>query len=102
MPLWKLKPIELNNNTWTASTYRAAVVVRAEDESKARLRAAIAYKRATQCQPGEIQPNSPWGQSEFVSAMQVPATDDYAEDGDQGIVHPAAAVVAAHPGYNKT
>ena len=43
----------------------------------------------------------PWDYPGLVSTIQIQATDDYAEDGDLGIVYPAAAMAAAHPGYNQ-
>ena len=73
--------------------------VRAEDLGVARLLAARAYGIATKQVLGEEVKIVPWDYSGLVRVTQVQASDDYAEDGSQGIVFPAAAVGAAGPGY---
>ena len=101
MPLWKLEPIDLADHNWWASTYKREVIIRAEDVRKAQHLAARAYGIATSHRPGETVKFNPWNHSGFVRAIQVKATDNYAEDGDEGIVYPAEAVASAHPGYNR-
>ncbi len=100
MPLWKLEPINLANNNWRSSTYKNEVIVRADDLNKARGLAARAYGITPHAQPGETTIINPWDNPGLVTTIQVPATGDYAEDGDQEIVYPAEAVRLAHPGYN--
>ena len=100
MPLWKLEPINLANNNWTGSIYKNDVIVRAKDLNKAKELAAKAYGTAPHVQPGETTIINPWDNPGLVRAIQVQATDDYTEDGDQGIVYPAEAVKLANPGYN--
>ena len=100
MPLWKLEPIDLTDRNWEASTYIGEAIIRAEDSRAARLLAARAYGIATQRVLGEEVKIVPWGYSGLVRTTQMQATDDYAEDGAQGIVFPAAAVDAAGPGYH--
>lgn len=99
MPLWKLEPIDPTDRNWEASTYKRDVIVRAENSGAARLLAAKAYGIATKQVFGEEVKIVPWGYSGLVRTTQMQATDDYAEDGAQGIVFPAAAVDAAGPGY---
>ena len=100
MPLWKLKPINLANNNWRGSTYKSEVIVRAKDVSKAKDLAAKAYGTVPLARPGETTIINPWDNPGLVRTIQVQATDDYAEDGDQEIVYPAEAVSLASPGYN--
>jgi len=101
MQLWKLEPIDLTDSNWEASTYKGEVIVRAEDLHGAQLLAARAYGIATKHILGETVKIIPWDYFGLVRTSQIQATDDYAEDGDQGIVYPTAAVAAAHPGYNQ-
>ena len=100
MPLWKLEPINLENNNWGSSTYRDEVIVRAVDVSKARDLASRAYVIATNARPDETAIIGPWENPGLIRAEQVQATDDYTEDGDQEIVYPAEAVTLARPGYD--
>ncbi len=100
MPLWKLEPIDLTDRNWDASTYRNEVIVRAEDLSKAKDLAAKAYGTVPRPQPGETTIINPWDNPGLVRTIQVQATDDYTEDGDQEIVYPPEAVTSASPGYN--
>ena len=99
MPLWKLEPINLANSNWRSSTYKSEVIVRAENLSKAKDLAAKAYGTVPHAQPGETTIINPWDTG-LVRTIQVQATDDYAEDGDQEIVYPAEAVSLASSGYN--
>ena len=100
MPLWKLEPINLANSNWRSSTYKNEVIVRAEDLNKAKDLAAKAYGTVPRAQPGETTIINPWDNPGLVRTIQVQATDDYAEDGDQEIVYPAEAVRSSSPGYN--
>jgi len=100
MPLWKLEPIDLTDRNWDASTYKCEVIVRAEDLSKAQDLAAKAYGTTPHTGPGETTIINPWDNPGFVRTIQVQATDDYTEDGDQEIVYPPEAVTSASPGYD--
>ncbi len=101
MPLWKLEPLDLGDRNWEASTYKGEVIVRADDLRRAQRLAARAFGIATQHRPGETVKIIPWDYSGLVAASQVQATDEYAEDGDQGIVYPPEAVRSAHPQYEQ-
>ena len=101
MQLWKLEPTNLTDNNWEASTYKGEVIIRAEDLHGAQHIAARAYGIATKRILGKTVKIIPWDYPGLVSTIQIQATDDYAEDGDLGIVYPAAAMAAAHPGYNQ-
>ena len=101
MQLWKLEPIDLANRNWAASTYKNEIIVRAEDPSKAQDLAANAYGTMPRVRSGETTTiMNPWHNPGFVRTIQVQATDDYTEDGDQEIVYPPEAVTLASPGYN--
>ena len=100
MPLWKLEPIDRANSNWAASTYKNEIIVRAEDLSKAQDLAANAYGTIPRVRSGETTTiMNPWHNPGFVRTIQVQATDDYTEDGDQEIVYPPEAVTSAKPGY---
>ena len=99
MPLWKLEPVDPTDRNWEASTYKGEAIVRAENSGAARLLAARAYGIATKQVLGAEVKIIPWKYSGLVRTTEVQATDDYAEDGAQGIVFPAAAVGAAGPEY---
>ena len=100
MQLWKLEPIDLANRNWAASTYKNKVIVRAEDLSKAQDLAAKAYGTTPRPRLGETTIINPWNNPGLVRTVQVQATDDYTEDGDQEIVYPPEAVTSASPWYN--
>lgn len=101
MALWKLTPLNAADPNWEASTYREEVVVRASDGRVARLLAARAFGIATRHRPGEAIKIVPWDYSGLVSSEQVGPTDEYPEEGAQGIVFPIEAVNSAHPGYTR-
>ncbi len=100
MQLWKLQPINVANRNWAASTYKNEIIVRAEDLSKAQDLAAKAYGTMPRSRPGDTTIINPWDNPGLVRTIQVQATDDYTEDGDQEIIYPAEAVRLASPGYN--
>ena len=100
MQLWKLEPINVANSNWAASTYKKEIIVRAEDLSKARDLAAKAYGNIPRTRPDETTIINPWDNPNLVRTIQVQATDDYTEHGDQEIVYPPEAVTSASPGYN--
>ena len=101
MPLWKLDPIDFGDRNWAASTYKGEVIVRAKDWRRAQRLAANAYTIAYHRRPDELVKVVPWDYSRLVATSRVQATDEYAEDGGQGIVYPAEAVSSAHPGYDR-
>ena len=47
MPIWTLEPLDLGNPNWEASTHKGRVIIRAENEKKARFLAAKAFGIAT-------------------------------------------------------
>jgi hypothetical protein len=49
MPLWKLRPLDLSDPNWEASSHRGVVIVRAPDEETARVR------REDPLQPGRAR-----------------------------------------------
>lgn len=91
MPLWKLTPIDMTDRNWAASTFKDEIVVRAADESSARRLAARAFGIATRHLPGEEVRIVPWDYGGFVTAVQVGATEEYAEEGPDEIVFPPSA-----------
>lgn len=101
MPLWKLEPVDLTDRNWDASTYKAELIVRAEDPGTAKRLAARAYGIATKHRVGELVKIVPWDHPGFVTSTEVQPTDNYVEDGERSIVYPPKAVVSAHHGYNR-
>lgn len=101
MQLWRFEPIDLTDRNWAASTYKAEVVVRAENLRHAQLLAARAYGIATEHRFAETVRINPWDHDGFVRVAQVDAADDYSVDGDPAIVYPPEAITSAHHGYNK-
>ena len=47
MPIWTLEPLDLETPNWEASIYKGKVIVRAENERRARFLAAKAFGIAT-------------------------------------------------------
>lgn len=99
MPLWKLTPLNADDPNWEASVFRDSVIVRADDSRIARLLAARAFGIATKHRAGEAVKIVPWDYRGLVRCEEVPATEDYTEEGEPGIVHPAEAVGTARRGY---
>lgn len=97
MPLWRLEPIDPTDRNWAASTYKGDVVIRADDMRRARRLAAGAYSIATNHKPGETIRSVPWSQADLVDVIQIKATNDHAEEGDESIVWPIEAVRSANP-----
>jgi hypothetical protein len=93
MPLWKLEPIDAADRSWDASTYKGEVIVRADDEKRARRLAVRAFGIATRVVLGESIKLVPWDTS-AVRCTEVPPTDDYTSEGEPGIVYPPKAVSA--------
>ena len=97
MPIWTLEPLDGEDPNWEASTYKGRVIVRAKNERKARFLAAKAFgiaPHATRNQPLQI---TPWHYSGSVSCRQRLASSEYSEKGEDDILGPEVAILAAHP-----
>ncbi len=97
MPIWTLEPLDLEDPNWEASTYKGQVTVRAKNERKARFLAAKAFgttRHATLDQPLQI---TPWHYTGSVSCCQLLPSSEYSEEGEDDILGPEVAILAAHP-----
>lgn len=91
MAIWKLEPINLNNRTWEASTYRGEVIVRADSETKAREIAYSAFVIATGKRRGEMISINPWKHPAEVSAVTI-KDKKYEGNGKEEILGPPDAL----------
>ncbi len=87
MPVWKLKPLDLSDHIWNASTVRQPVIVRAADEASARHLAYQTFWIAPEKPPGAPVPTPPWEDPAAVSAEQI---DDprFDENGPPAVLDP--------------
>ena len=99
MALWKLEPLDTTDHNWKASTFKSEVIVRAPDSRMARLLASRAFGIAPERVSAGTIPVVPWDEVRLVGCEEVEPTENYAADGDSGIVYPADAVERASPGY---
>jgi hypothetical protein len=66
MRLWSLKPRDVKDRNWAASTYRDEVIVRADSERAERRLAAVAFGIAANVVSGEKIRVVPWDSSDLV------------------------------------
>jgi hypothetical protein len=88
MPLWKLRPLDLSDPNWEASSHRGVVIVRAPDEETARDEAERAFGVKTRFSPGERAKAPPWKRASLVSAARI-WDQRYEEDGPTEVLEPA-------------
>jgi hypothetical protein len=88
MKIFRLEPKNLNSHNWEASTYKDVVIVRAEDERRARERAKLDFLNADEikstAQPAAI---SPWSLGDHVDCKEL-NDSKYLIDGDEEILDP--------------
>ena len=87
MAIYELKPITLQSPHWEGSTWKGRVIVRAPDESEARLAAAKAFTVARRRHPGQDSPHCPWTDNTLVSCVQL-HDSEYDEDGPTEVLYP--------------
>ena len=88
MAIWRLCPIDLSDPNWEASSHRAAVIVRAPDETTAREVAEAAFGVKTRFRPGTGIVAPPWKRAELVAVERI--TDERFEaDGPSVLLSPS-------------
>ena len=70
MPVWQLTPIDLSDPNWEASAHRGVAVVRAPDETAARVAAAEAFDVPTRFPPRGGAKFPPWHSPALVEARR--------------------------------
>ena len=92
MKIFKLEPKNLDSHHWNASVYNGIAIVRAEDEKKARRKAAFKFSIAVEIKSNsDATPISPWLLDDHVDCIEK-TVSGYPIDGDEEILHP-------DPGY---
>lgn len=70
MNIYKLTPIDLSSHHWKASIFRGEIIIRAENEDRARTIATNALWIATPAISGALKLYNPWGRlGAFPSAV---------------------------------
>ena len=87
MPIYKLTDIDPTSHHWGVSNYRGEVVVRAEDEKKARGIAAKAFRAVAEQNCHEDVVTSPWT-NPHVCAAEAVADQRFPQDGPEAILLP--------------
>lgn len=86
MKVWELLPIDPTNENWAASTYNRSVVVRADNEDRAREIAKLEFRTAAS-KLGAV-PYPPWQHPDLVECCEL--TDgSFDAEGDEAILDPA-------------
>ncbi len=88
MPLYKLRPIDLTDPNWEASSHRAAAIVRARDEKAARAIAAEAFDVSTGFRPGRGLRTPPWTRPELVTLERI-EDPRWEEEGLDEVLYPS-------------
>ncbi len=86
MPIWKLEPINPDDDHWGASTYNGPLFVRAADEDIARELATSEYRIGAE--------KSPWLYAWLTNITRI-EDSDYDEDGPDAILGPQEALAKA-------
>jgi hypothetical protein len=88
MKIFKLEPKNLDYHHWNASVYDGIVIVRAEDEKKARRKATLEFFIAVEVKPKwQPTPISPWLLGDYVDCKEE-NDSKYPIDGDEEILYP--------------
>lgn len=91
LAIWRLEPIDLSDHNWRASGHREAVIVRADDEQRARDLATFAFGKAAEKQGIQETPVVPWHYDQNVSCTELKESE-FDADGPDSILDP--------PGYD--
>ena len=91
MPIWKLEPINSDDDHWKASRYVGPLFVRAADDDGARELAAMEYRKSEGNLPSGKVPTTPWRYAWLANCTRVEDTE-YDEDGPDAILGPPAAL----------
>ncbi len=88
MKIFKLEPKNLNAHHWDASIYQGVVIVRAEDEKKARRKAVLKFTIAVEVKSkAQPTPISPWLLDDYVDCKEE-NDSKYSIDGNEEILYP--------------
>ena len=96
MPIWKLEPINPDDEHWTASRYVGPLFVRAADDDGARELAAMACRIVEGKLPSGKVPTMPWRYAWLANCTRV-EDSEYDEDGPDAILGPEKALSRAFP-----
>lgn len=89
MPVFKLKPIDLDHPDWECSTHKEECLVYAETEDQARDVATFQFKIATAKKVGAEVPRSPWRNPDLVESVEIADMTPEVTAGAKGMVlHP--------------
>ena len=88
MKIFKLEPKNLDSHHWNASVFNGIAIVRAEDEKKARRKAAFKFSIAVEIKSNaQPTPISPWILDDHVDCIEE-TNSGHPIDGDEEILHP--------------
>ena len=87
MPIWKLEPLDPNDDCWIDIFCRQPLIVRARDEPGARTVAEVECAPLLGPPPGKSHGTSPWQIDTLSSCSQVVGTE-YEEDGPDELLIP--------------
>ncbi len=96
MAIWKLEPIDPNDDHWRASAYCGPVFARAPDEAGARHLAVGAFGIAAGGLAGAKAPRLPWLYAWLVTCERLEESD-FDEEGPDAILGPEEALARVHP-----
>jgi hypothetical protein len=88
VPLWRLKPIDLSDPNWEASSHKGAVIVRASNEEAARQVADKAFAIKTRFPPGHGVIAPPWLRPALVSAERI-SDPRFSSEGPDVVLEPS-------------
>ncbi|MBX5455112.1 MAG: hypothetical protein K6U10_14405 [Acidobacteriia bacterium] len=87
MALWSLTPLQPEDPSWEASSYRGVVIVRAPNEARAREAAAKAFDVKTRFEPGAGVHFPPWTRPALVKAERI-RDPRFAAEGPTEVLEP--------------
>ena len=87
MAIWRLRPLNVDFPDWEISTYKGEVIVRAQDEEEARMRASGEFITSTDIKVGEKKTRDPWIQQDVVSCELLTGSQ-YPEHGESKVLFP--------------
>jgi hypothetical protein len=88
MALWELRPVDLTDPNWEASSYRGIVIVRARNENAARRAAQDAFGVKTRFRAGAGVTAPPWTRPDLVTAETI-EDPRYDPEGPTEVLYPA-------------
>ena len=88
MHIWRLKPVDLGDPSWQASSHRGIAIVRAPDEQSAREAAQQAFGVSTRFPPGAGVSGPPWLRANLVEATII-KPERFDPNGPVGVLEPS-------------